>query len=404
MMTDPITGQLVVLVLQGGGALGAYQAGLYETMRAEGYDHGWVAGISIGGINAAIIAGNAPEKRVPRLKEFWEQVSSTFLWKPLFGSDIHRPLFTSLSSAWAATFGVPGFFQPRFPSPFSPSAIPPQELSFYSTRPLKLTLERLIDFDRINAKETRLSLGAVNVKTGNFVYFDNWKETIRPEHVMASGAIPPGFPPIEIDGEFYWDGGLVSNTPIQYVLDQETERDILICQVDLFPSRGDMPDNMMAAAEREKDIRYSSRSRLNTDVSLKDHQIKTSLRRLLDKLPPEFRTTPEYRALEPFAKENAITVVHFINRRRRSHSSVKDFEFSRVSLLEHWAAGREDAAVSLNHREWIRRRLPKHGVAVFDLGIDKVTYTGADGKREVVDRPKDEGGKVISLSATGRAR
>jgi NTE family protein len=275
-------------------------------------------------------------------------------------------------------------------------------LSYYSTLPLKQTLERLVDFDRINARQTRLSLGAVNVQTGNFTYFDNKKQKIGPEHIMASGAIPPGFAPIEIDGEFYWDGGLVSNTPIQYVLDQETQRDLLICQVDLFSSRGDMPKTMMAAAEREKDIRYSSRTRMNTDMSLKEHQVKAALRRLLDKLPADLRDIPEYRELEEYTKENAVTVVHFINRRRKSHSNVKDYEFSRSTMLEHWAAGREDAEASLHHREWIKRHLPKHGVAVFDLAIDRVTYTGADGSQEIHDNRGDDEAQIIDMAAAGK--
>jgi len=385
MTTDPKTGQEIVLVLQGGGALGAYQAGIYEALSLANFEPGWVGGISIGGINAAIIAGNPPERRVDRLKEFWEQVSSTFLWKPLFGGDTERPVFTTISSTWVAAFGIPGFFTPRFLSPLFSSATPPDELSYYSTLPLRLTLERLVDFDRINARQTRLSVGAVNVQTGNFTYFDNTRQKIRPEHIMASAALPPGFPPIGIEGEYYWDGGLVSNTPIQHVLDQETKRDLLICPVDLFSARGDMPTTMMAAAEREKDIRYSSRTRMNTDVSLKEHQVKTALRTLLDKVPKDLRGLPEYRELEAFTKENAVTVCHFINRRRRSHSNAKDYEFSRASMLEHWTAGREDADASLGHKEWIRRRLPKHGVAVFDLGIDRATYIGADGSLEVHD-------------------
>jgi NTE family protein len=391
MATDPKTGQMIVLVLQGGGALGAYQAGMYEALREACYEPGWVAGISIGGINAAIIAGNPPEERVSRLKEFWEQMSSTFLGKPLFGGDRERPIFTTVSSTWVAALGIPGFFRPRIPSPLLSPATRPEELSYYSTRPLRQTLERLVDFDRINAGHMRLSVGAVNVRTGNFTYFDNQKQRIGPEHIMASGAIPPGFPPIEINGEFYWDGGLVSNTPIQYVLDQETKRDLLICQVDLFPSRGDMPATMVAAAEREKDIRYSSRTRMNTDMSLKEHQVKAALRKLLDRLPNDLKDLPEYREVEGFTKENAVTVVHFINRRRKSHSNAKDYEFSRVSMLEHWAAGREDAEASLNHREWIKRRLPKHGIAVFDLAIDRATYTGVDGLQEVHDTRGDRG-------------
>jgi NTE family protein len=403
MTTDPKTGQNIVLVLQGGGALGAYQAGVYDAMRACGYEPGWVAGISIGGINAAIIAGNPPERRVDRLKEFWEQVTSTFLWRP-FEEDGERPVFTTLSSMWIVGFGVPGFFEPRIPSPILSPVTPPEKLSYYDTRPLRQTLERLVDFDRINARQTRLSLGAVNVQTGNFTYFDNARQKITPEHVMASGALPPGFPPVEIDGEFYWDGGVVSNTPIQYVLDQESKRDLVIFQIDLFPARGDMPTTMMAADEREKDIRFSSRTRMNTDMSLKEHQVKAALRRLLDRLPNEFRGLPEYAEVAAFTKENAVTVVHFVNRRRKFHSNAKDYEFSRVTMREHWSAGREDADASLGHREWIRRRLPKHGVAVFDLGADRVTYTGADGKQEIQGDGGDEGRAAGAALVERRSR
>ena len=403
MTTDPKTGQDIVLVLQGGGALGAYQAGVYEAILAEGYEQGWIAGISIGGINAAIIAGNPPERRVDRLREFWERITSSFQWRPLSGGDNERPFFTTLSSMSAAGFGVPGFFFPRFPSPYLLPAVPPDRLSCYDTAPLRQTLERVVDFDRINAQKTRLSLGAVNVLTGNFIYFDNKKQKIGPEHIMASGAIPPGFPPIEIDGEFYWDGGIVSNTPIQYVLDEESKRDLLIFQIDLFSARGDMPTTMMAADEREKDIRFSSRTRMNTDMGLKLHRAKTALRRFLDQLPKDLRNLPEYSEVEALTKENAVTVVHFVNRRRKSHSNAKDYEFSRVTMLEHWAAGSDDARASLSHREWIRRRAPKHGVAVFDLGLDRVTYTSAEGVEEVLNNNKtDEDARRTSKALSAK--
>jgi NTE family protein len=323
------------------------------------------------------------------LKAFWEQVTSGFLLPPLAEGDFARPLFTTLSSSWAAIFGVPGFFSPRVPSPLLQLATPPEALSHYHTRPLRQTLERLVDFDRINAQETRLSVGAVNVRTGNLTYFDNATQKIGPEHVMASGAIPPGFPSIEIDGEFYWDGGVLSNAPIQYVLDHGT-RDLLICQVDLFPASGDLPTTLAAAAEREMDIRFSSRTRMNTDTSLKEHQVKSTLRRLLEELPDDARARPEIREIEAFAKENAVTVVHLVNRRRRFHSNTKDYEFSRVSMRAHWQAGREDAEATLTHRAWIQRRLPRYGTAVFDLGLGRVTYTSADGSQEILDEREDE--------------
>jgi len=202
------------LVLQGGGALGSYQAGVYEALASSEYCPDWVAGISIGAINAAIIAGNAPENRVERLRGFWEQITAPTAWWP---SGLTGSLATcqqKLSAQLALSFGQPGFFAPRSALDWFSSEMP---ISYYDTKALKSTLERLVDFDRINSrKEMRFSVGAVNVRTGRFAYFDSEEISIRPEHVMASGALPPGFPPVEVDGEHYWDGGLVSNTPLQY--------------------------------------------------------------------------------------------------------------------------------------------------------------------------------------------
>src|SRR5258708_37708936 len=219
-----------VLVLQGGGALGSYQAGAYQALCHQSFEPEWVAGISIGAINAAIIVGNAPEKRVERLKEFWEMVSSPVSWSPLGRGDRARSLFNETSAALIATFGVPGFFTPRFPpAPLWPQGSP-QSQSYYDTEPLRATLERLVDFDRINDCKTRLSVGAVSVTTGTFKYFDNFEfkklgQKIRPEHIMASSALPPCFPSIVIEGEHFWDAGIASNTPLDYVLDEAGRSD-----------------------------------------------------------------------------------------------------------------------------------------------------------------------------------
>ncbi len=216
------------LVLQGGGALGAYQAGVFEGLEEEGLVPDWVAGISIGAFNAALIAGNPPGGRVARLREFWEAVCRSPLWPswPLWPwwRDLDWPLLvrSGLSglAAWRALIeGQAGFFVPRVPSPLFQVHRTPATVSWYDTTPLRATLERLIDFDRLNdARRMRVTVGAVNVRTGNFVYFDNTRERLRPEHIMASGALPPGFPAVEIDGEDYWDGGMVSNTPLYQVL------------------------------------------------------------------------------------------------------------------------------------------------------------------------------------------
>jgi NTE family protein len=214
-----------VLVLQGGGALGSYQAGAFQALCHAGFEPEWIAGISIGAVNAAIIAGNEPDKRVPRLKEFWEMVSAPVPWNPVVKTDRGRSVFNETSAALIATFGVPGFFTPRIPpAPLWPPGHP-QSQSYYDTSPLKKTLERLVDFDRINDLKCRLSVGAVSVTSGNFKYFDNVEfkrlgKRIGPEHIMASGALPPGFPSIVIEGEHYWDGGIASNTPLDYVLDE----------------------------------------------------------------------------------------------------------------------------------------------------------------------------------------
>jgi NTE family protein len=356
-----------VLVLQGGGALGSYQAGVFEGLAEGAFEPDWIAGISIGAINAALIAGNAPEHRVERLHEFWDTVCAGVTDAPMIGGDWSRTLFATLSASWIASVGAPGFFSPRLPPPWLYPPGSPQALSVYDTAPLKGTLERLVDFDRINAGKLRLSVGAVNIRTGNFAYFDNAKQKIGPEHIMASGALPPGFPPIEIEGECYWDGGLVSNTPLQYVLDEEQAQDLLIFQVDLFPARGPLPHTLTDVLEREKDIRYSSRTRLNTDASLGLHQAKVAIRALLEKLPPGLAGDPQVEQLTRIAKENAVCVVQLIYRDKAYEGNAKDYEFSRPTMLEHWSSGVADARRTL-------RKAPdftgpaEGGVKTFDIG------------------------------------
>ena len=365
----------IALVLQGGGALGAYQAGVYEALDAAGIHPHWIAGISIGALNAAIIAGNPPKHRVERLREFWQTICRPPLlpiWvtPPLDPGAWELPWQNGLSG-WAAmralTEGQPGFFTPR-PFPLLPWRASPTTASWYDTAPLKATLERLVDFDRINHKTAmRVSVGAVNIRTGNFAYFDNLRETIRPEHIMASGALPPGFPPIEIDGEFYWDGGLVSNTPLEYVLDEDTVDNLLIYQVDLFSARGPMPKTLAEAAEREKDIHYSSRTRHNTDANLKIHQAKLAVRTLIDALPDELRNDSRTQELSALVAENAVTIVQLIYRRRPYEGSSKDYEFSRSTMLDHWNSGVEAVRRLKPHRERILTPPSESGVQVFDV-------------------------------------
>ena len=357
-------GDECILVLQGGGALGAYQAGVFEALAAMDYTPDWVAGISIGAINAALIAGNPPERRVERLREFWQGVSS-FPFAPSLppladGVDCTRDAFNETSATIAMLFGVAGFFSPRVPAaPFQPPGTP-AAISYYDTAPLRESLERLIDFDLLNSGAVRLSVGAVSVTRGNFCYFDTSEQRLDVRHVMASGALPPGFPPVEIDGEYYWDGGLVSNTPLQYVLDEPGRRPRLVFQVDLFAARGEMPANLAEASEREKDIRYSSRTRLNTTFELRRQATVQAAQRLLARLPARLRDDPDARLLAAIPCETAVDVVHLIYRSKHYESQSKDYEFSRASMLEHWAAGLADTQATLEDPRWVERDSPRH--------------------------------------------
>jgi NTE family protein len=364
-----------VLVLQGGGALGSYQAGAYQALRNFDFEPEWIAGISIGAVNAAIIAGNDSDKRIDRLKEFWEMVSAPVPWHPATKTERGRVLFNETSAALIAAFGVPGFFTPRIPpAPLWPQGTP-QAQSYYDTAPLRKTLERLVDFDRINDLKVRLSVGAVSVTSGNFRYFDNFEfrkmgKKIGPEHIMASGALPPGFPAIEIEGEHYWDGGIASNTPLDYVLDVETDRDLLVFQVDLFSARGDLPKNLLEAAEREKDIRYSSRTRMNTDKNRQIHNARKAVRDLIKKLPDNMKNDPSVEFLAKAARENTVTVVHLIYRSKNYETNSKDYDFSHVAMVEHWETGVRDVHLSMRHKDWLDRPQSGETMVTYDLTGD----------------------------------
>jgi NTE family protein len=351
-------------VLQGGGALGSYQAGVYEALATSEYIPDWVAGISIGAINAAIIAGNAPENRVAQLRSFWEEVTShSSIWPSTLGGPLAEGQ-RRLGSLAALMFGQPGFFAPR---PMLDWISFPNPTSYYNTSSLKSTLERLVDFDRINAKAMRFSVGAVNVRTGSFAYFDNDSITIRPEHVMASGALPPGFPPVEIDGEQYWDGGLVSNTPLQHVLDYLPRRSSLSFQVDLFHAHGRLPANLEEVNEREKDIRYSGRTRTGTEALRLKHDVRHNINALHEMLPQELKDTPEAKWLYNFGCVTTMDIVQLIYRPREPQGALKDYEFGRATMNARWAQGFSDARTTLLTSPWLAPMPKEVGVRVFDV-------------------------------------
>ncbi len=371
--------ECIALVLQGGGALGAYQCGVYEALSEANLAPDWLAGISIGAINAALIAGNPPETRVARMREFWEGVTSGPAWpwmedlQSLFlRGEVARTLFGEASAASSALGGAKGFFAPRMPPPWMQLAGSAGATSFYDTTPLRGTLERLVDFDRINSGALRLSVGAVDVESGNFAYFDSTTTKICVDHILASGALPPGFAPVEIDGRKYWDGGLVSNTPLQWVVDAGPRQNTLTFQVDLWSARGSVPQDLPHVYSRQKEILYSSRTREQTDRFKEYQRLCRNLADLLDALPPDLRKGPTAAYLSKHANRSVYNIVQLIYRARSYEGNASDYEFSRLAMQEHWKSGYEDAVRTLAHPEILIPPSGEEGVVTFDLANEPV--------------------------------
>jgi NTE family protein len=363
----------VALLLQGGGALGSYQAGVYQALLERGIEPTWIAGISIGAINSAIIAGNSPSDRLAKLRAFWETVSDagdngwSDRWAGLWQGDRARGWINQLAAGRVVARGVPGFFTPRMPPPYLLPAGTAGMTSYYDVTRLWSTLERLIDFDRINAKTMRFSAGAVNVRTGNFTYFDNRTDTIRPEHIMASCALPPAFDAIEVDGEFYWDGGMVSNTPLDWVISERTDLDTLVLQVDLWSARGSLPRDLAEVAVRMKEVQFSSRTRAASDEFRKVKRLQAAFNELLKGMPPELAATPPAQLLAAACEPAVYNIVQLVYRSATYEGQSKDYEFSRRTMEEHWQAGYDDATTTLAHPEIFVLPTTAQGVAVYDF-------------------------------------
>ena len=371
--------ETVALMLQGGGALGAYQAGVFQGLHEAGIEPNWLAGISIGALNTAIIAGNPPEKRVERLLQFWETICQpafgpplpAFIEHALFNSsEAVRKAFTATQAMGAIVEGQKGFFVPRFPPPLPTVSGPPQLASYYDTTPLKATLEALCDFDRINSGEMRVSVGAVNCGTGNFAYFDNKHTKLRPEHFMASGALPPGFAAVEIDGQYYWDGGLMSNTPLYEVIQTTPRRDTLAFQVDLWSAVGPVPDNITDVQGRMKDIQYSSRTRLVTDMLQRSQRFRHVLREVLDRVPADQRDDPWCKLADDLSCSKRYNVIHLIYRQKEYEGHFKDFQFGLSTMREHWSSGLEDIRQSLAQPDWLDMPDNDAGFVTHDIHRD----------------------------------
>jgi NTE family protein len=365
----------IALLLQGGGALGSYQAGVYEALAEADLHPDWVAGISIGAINSAIIAGNPPERRVERLREFWHTVSTSPLGIPYFKhaefrNDLTHQFVNQARAMGVLLFGAPNFFVPRLP----PVALwPPgsaDKASYYDNTPLRATLERLVDFDLINSGKMRFSVGAVDVCTGNFIYFDTTTHKIAFEHIIASGSLPPGFPATKIGNQYYWDGGLISNTPLQWVLDSRPRRDTLALQIDLWSSRGVLPKDMVEVEVRQKEIIYSSRNRAATDQYQYLQKLRIAVAKLLKHLPEEFQDSEDAKLLAAEADDKVCNIVHLIYRAKAYEGVAKDFEFSRRTMEEHWRSGYINARQTLAHPEVLQLPDRLVGVRTFDIRQD----------------------------------
>jgi NTE family protein len=365
----------IALLLQGGGALGSYQAGVYEALAEADLHPDWVAGISIGAINSAIIAGNPPKRRVDALREFWQKVSTSPLGIPYFRhveyGDIQRQLVNQTRAMNILLFGAPNFFVPRMPPPTVWPPASPDTASYYDNAPLRATLERLVDFDRINSGEVRFSVGAVDIRSGNFTYFDSKTHKIAYEHIAASGSLPPGFPATRIGDCYFWDGGLISNTPLEWVLDAQPRRDTLAFQVDLWNARGELPKNMVEVEVRHKEIIYSSRNRAATDRYKYIQKLRIALARLLEKIPDELRDGDDAKLLLGEADDKVCNIVHLIYRAKPYEGIAKDYEFSRRTMEEHWQTGYDNALKTLAHPGVLELPDRLEGVRTFDCGEEK---------------------------------
>ncbi|MGD0635364.1 MAG: patatin-like phospholipase family protein [Beijerinckiaceae bacterium] len=360
----------VALVLQGGGALGAYQAGVYQALNEAGIEPDWVSGVSIGAINSAIIAGNPPERRVERLKTFWERITDRKIALQTPDGDIFREMRNSFSAFTTVMMGQPGFFEPRRTSPMLSFPGARDAVSYYDTSPLRDTLCELVDFERLNDGAMRFSVGAVNVRSGNFVYFDSKNSTIAAEHVMASGALPPAFPAVQIGTDYFWDGGIVSNTPLQHLLDQEDNKNTLVFQVDLFSSRGALPRSIADVASRQKDIQYSSRTRMTTDVYKRLLGWKKQTYELLKRMPDADLSNEDRKLRDDLARLPEITILQMIYQQKRYEGDAKDYEFSGTSMREHWKSGYEDTKRTLNNRSFLEMPPEGTGIVTHDVHRD----------------------------------
>lgn len=353
-----------VLVLQGGGALGAYQVGVYEALHDRGIEPDWVIGTSIGAINGALIAGNRPADRLARLHEFWSRVEHA---APTDGWRLWPGLGNLFNNMSLVSRGIPSFFTPNPASWAGAQAqVGVEAASYYSTAPLHATLSRLVNFELLSACRPRLTVGAVNVRTGRMRYFDSRETKLGAEHVMASGALPPAFPAIRIDGEPYWDGGIYSNTPIEAVLDDKPRRDSLIFAVNVWQPSGPEPESIWQGMSRQKDIQYASRADSHIARHKQIHHLRHIIRQLARKVPAAERDTAEFRELASWGCGTTMHVMRLLAPRLDGEDHTKDIDFTPAGIRARWQAGYADALRMIDRKPWAAAIDPMDGVVVHE--------------------------------------
>lgn len=353
----------IVLVFQGGGALGAYQAGVYQALHEAEIEPDWIIGTSIGAINAGLIAGNAREERLPRLEEFWRRVTRRELWG---GARI--PGLSDTTAYWATVLGgIPGFFEPNpfaFLGPHFP--LGSNQAGFYSTTPLRESLGELIDFSRVNCSELRLTVGAAHVRSSQMRYFDSREGAITLDHVMASGALPPAFPAVRIDGELYWDGGILSNTPTEAIFDDNPRRDSLVFAVHMWNPVGPEPRTLWEVLHRHKDIQYSSRVASHIARQQQLHQLRHVILELARHIPDAQRQSAEVRRLTSYGCPTRMHVVRLLAPRIDNENHTKDIDFSPSGIRQRWEAGYADTRRALQSMPWEQEHDPLNGIVLHE--------------------------------------
>jgi NTE family protein len=364
----------VVLVFQGGGALGAYQAGVYQALHEAGIEPDWIIGTSIGAINASLIAGNEPQNRLQRLTEFWQRMSDKSFWHAT--AAMWMQATQSLSYMRTLSCGIPGFFEPN-PMAFFGAHIPlgADRAGFYSTAPLEKTLLELVDFSLINRCKPRLTVGAAHVRTSKMRYFDGRAEEIGVKHIMASGALPPAFPAVRINGELYWDGGILSNTPTEVVFDDDPRRNSLIFAVHMWNPVGSEPETIWEVLHRQKDIQYSSRVANHIARQLQTHKLRHVIKQLLTYIPDDQRKDAVVQDLSEYGCLTRMHVVRLLAPRVDNEDHTKDVDFSPAGIRARWQAGYTNARRAIDRAPWRGEFGPLDGVILHEPG-DDMSVTG----------------------------